>query len=169
MNLRARTLAYELSVRRNMAAASSTTPVSLTTPNSPPDISQPSTPSSTTSNLDDIEKHILTLLHSASQLLTALSTIAAPQADQAKQHAHTFLTTLQQLRLSLAAATSASLVNGAVLGERQLRRSAYLDQLMFQLECEMTAHVSEQLDDIEQLAHRSSDRARQRLAEAGLG
>ena len=126
-------------------------------------------PDQSGSNLDDIEQQLLTLLDSASQLLNALSAVTTQQADHAKQHAHTFLTTLQQLRQSLAVATAASVASGAVAGERQHRRSAYLDQLMLQLECDMTAHISEQLEAIDAIAQQSSDRARQRLAEAGLG
>ena len=149
-----------------MASASPPTPTSLAAPLSPSDTAQPST---SISSLDDIEQQLLTLLHSASHLLTTLSAVTAQQAEQSKQHAHTFLTTLQQLRTSLTAATAAAAMSGGLAGERQQRRSTYLDQLMFELECDMSAHISEQLDGIEQLAQQSSDRARQRLAEAGLG
>ena len=150
------------------SAAAPSTPLLFAAPASPADaVMQPaSTPAST---LDDIEQHLLTLLHSASQLLTALSAVTASQAELAAQHAHTFLSTLQQLRTALAAATAASSqLSGLGAGERQHRRSAYLDALMFQLECDMSAHVSEQLDGIEQFAQQAGDRARQRLAEAGL-
>ena len=149
-----------------MISASTTTPLSLATPSSPRDLTQQ--PSTSVSSLDDVEQHILTLLSSASLLLAALSTVTADQADHAKPHALTFLSTLQQLRQSLTAATSAASVGGAVEDERLQRRSAYLDQLMFQLECDMTAHISELLESTEKFGLRCRNRARQRLTAATL-
>ena len=46
-------------------------------------------------SLDEMEQHVLTLLTSASQLLAALSSVTPASGEEAKQHAATYLSTMQ--------------------------------------------------------------------------
>jgi len=104
--------------------------------------------------LDQMEQHLLTLLTSSSQLLSSLSDITATSAEESKQHANTFLTTMQQLRVGLMYAIS------HLPSERTYRRSSYLDTTMFDVECDMTEVISERLEAIERWNSDRRDRRR---------
>ena len=103
-------------------------------------------------SLDQVERLLLALLTSSSALLSQLSTIQPSSPPLATPHAHSFLTSLSQLRAGLLHCMS----HGA--SERTYRRSAYSEQLALDVEAEASERISERLEDIELWVQRWSER-----------